>query len=78
MATDETPDPKAPAARALGETPPTEDVPNQGATGTRPLGETPLTVETETDAFAERPEAYVGAAFAGGLALALILRRLTR
>ncbi len=56
----------------------TEDVPNQGATGTRPLGETPLTVETETDAFAERPEAYVGAAFAGGLALALILRRLTR
>ena len=56
----------------------TEDVPNQGATGTRPLGETPLTVETEHDAFAERPEAYVGAAFAGGLTLALILRRLTR
>ena len=28
------------------------------------------------DAFAERPEVYVGAAFAGGLALALILRRL--
>ena len=26
----------------------------------------------------ERPEALVGAAFAGGLALALILRRLTR
>jgi len=55
-----------------------EDVPNQGATGTRPLGETPVTVESETDPFAERPEAYVGAAFAGGLALALILRRLTR
>jgi hypothetical protein len=52
--------------------------PNQGATGGRPLGETPLTVETETDTFAERPEAFVGAAFAGGLALALILRRLTR
>jgi hypothetical protein len=45
--------------------------PNQGATGNRPLGETPLTVETET-------EAFVGAAFAGGLALALILRRVTR
>jgi hypothetical protein len=52
--------------------------PNQGATGGRPLGETPLTVETETDIFAERPEAFVGAAFAGGLALALILRRLGR
>ena len=55
-----------------------EDVPNQGATGTRPLGETPMTVEAETDPFAEHPEAFVGAAFAGGLALALILRRLTK
>ena len=55
-----------------------EEVPNQGAAGNRPLGETPLTVESETDPFAERPEAYVGAAFAGGLALALILRRLAR
>jgi hypothetical protein len=55
-----------------------EEVPNQGATGTRPLGETPLTVETDSDPFAEHPEAFVGAAFAGGLALALILRRLTR
>ena len=55
-----------------------EEVPNQGATGTRPLGEAPLTVETESDPFAEHPEAFVGAAFAGGLALALILRRLTR
>jgi hypothetical protein len=40
--------------------------------------DTPPNVETETDTFAERPEAFVGAAFAGGLALALILRRLTR
>jgi hypothetical protein len=56
-----------------------EDIgPNQGAAGDRPMGETPLSVETETDPFAERPEAYVGAAFAGGLALALILRRLAR
>jgi hypothetical protein len=56
-----------------------EDVaPNQGATGDRPMGETPLTVETESDPFAEHPEAFVGAAFAGGLALALILRRVTR
>jgi hypothetical protein len=41
-------------------------------------GESPLSVGTDEDPFAERPEAFVGAAFAGGLALALILRRLTR
>jgi hypothetical protein len=40
--------------------------------------QSPLGVGSEEDAFAERPEAFVGAAFAGGLALALILRRLTR
>ena len=51
---------------------------NQGATGARPIGETPLGVGTEDDPFAERPEAFVGAAFAGGLALALILKRLAR
>jgi hypothetical protein len=51
---------------------------NQGATGGRPFGETPLSVETESDPFAERPEAFVGAAFAGGLALAMILRRFAR
>jgi hypothetical protein len=55
-----------------------DDEPNQGATGSRPLGESPLSVETESDPFAERPEAFVGAAFAGGLALALILRRFAR
>jgi hypothetical protein len=33
-------------------------------------------VDSVNDAFAERPEAFVGAAFAGGLALALLLRRL--
>jgi hypothetical protein len=52
---------------------------NQGATGNRPLGESPLSAQqTDKDAFAERPEAFVGAAFAGGLALALILRRLAQ
>jgi hypothetical protein len=30
------------------------------------------------DEFAQRPEVFVGAAFAGGLAVALILRRLGR
>ena len=43
-----------------------------------PGGQSPLGVGSEEDAFAERPEAFLGAAFAGGLALALILRRLTR
>jgi hypothetical protein len=40
--------------------------------------ETPLGVGTEDDPFAERPEAFVGAAFAGGLVLAMILRRFAR
>ncbi len=39
-------------------------------------GQSPLSVGSEEDPFAERPEVYVGAAFAGGLALALILRAL--
>ena len=43
-----------------------------------PLGESPLSVGTEDDPFAERPEAFVGAAFVGGLALALIMRRFAR
>jgi hypothetical protein len=54
----------------------TAAAPNQGATGGRPMGETPLqAASTDSDPFAERPEAFVGAAFAGGLVLALILRR---
>ena len=47
---------------------------NQGATGERPLGESPASVGSDTDAFDERPEAFVGGAFAGGLLLALVLR----
>jgi hypothetical protein len=43
-----------------------------------PPGESPLGVSSADDPFAERPEAFVGAAFAGGLALALIMRRLAR
>jgi hypothetical protein len=58
-------------------TEPTEPI-NQGATGSRPFGETPLSVGSDADPFAERPEVFVGAAFAGGLALALILRRFAR
>jgi hypothetical protein len=53
------------------------DEPNQGATGTRPMGETPLQADSaDQDPFAERPEAFVGAAFAGGFVLALLLKRL--
>ena len=69
------------------QTEPTEPI-NQGATGERPNGEhaarasdpgeTPLSAASESDPFAERPEAFVGAAFAGGLTLALILRRFAR
>ena len=58
-------------------TQPAEGV-NQGATGERPYGESPMSVESEADPFAERPEAFVGAAFAGGFALAMILRRFAR
>jgi hypothetical protein len=54
------------------------DAINQGATGTRPLGETPASVTSDGDAFDERPEAFVGAAFVGGFALAMILKRVAR
>lgn len=63
---------------AAGEATAEEPDINQGAAGTRPLGESPLSVgsESDDDMFAQRPEAFVGAAFAGGLAVALILRKL--
>jgi hypothetical protein len=52
------------------------DEPNQGATGERPMGESPLQADiADPDPFAEHPEAFVGAAFVGGLTLALILKR---
>ena len=43
-------------------------------------GESPAAAHAvaETDAFAERPEVYVGAAFAGGLVLAGLIRWLGR
>jgi hypothetical protein len=53
---------------------------NQGATATRPLGESPASADasSDRDAYDERPEAFIGAAFVGGLALALILKRVAR
>jgi hypothetical protein len=54
----------------------TAGAPNQGATGTRPMGQSPLQADiADPDPFAERPEAFVGAAFAGGFVLALLLKR---
>jgi hypothetical protein len=61
------------------EQPTTEFEPAAAAGSANPGGgQSPLSVGSDDDPFAERPEAFVGAAFAGGLALALILRRLTR
>jgi hypothetical protein len=80
MAEEPSQDTTAEQAAGAGEPRTADSGVNQGATGNRPLGETPLSAQadTETDAFDERPEAFVGAAFAGGLALALILRRITK
>jgi hypothetical protein len=64
---------------------PTQDAPGagpeSGAThdpGTSAPAESPLGVDSEGGAFAERPELFVGGAFVGGLALAIILRRVSR
>jgi hypothetical protein len=48
--------------------------------GAAPAGESPASAHAAggDDAFAERPEVFVGAAFAGGLVLAQILKRLRR
>ena len=69
-----------PPDRLMADEQPTTEFEPAVETGSAPPsgGQSPLGVESESDAFAERPEAFVGAAFAGGLALALILRRLTR
>jgi hypothetical protein len=74
MATEESPAPEP------GQVPPADAAGiNQGSTGTRPLGESPANVATaDGDAFDERPEAFVGAAFVGGFALAMILKRVAR
>jgi hypothetical protein len=56
---------------AAGEQQATREFPSVGAAGPSP-------VASEKDAFAERPELFVGAAFAGGLVLAQILKRVRR
>ncbi len=70
------------AEAAAGETDPTQAatpeqvVEPEGGPDSPPRAESPLDGQshTESDAFAEHPEYFVGAAFAGGLAAALILR----
>lgn len=69
------------AAAHGGEAP--GDRPDATAGDTSPPPESPLGAhaaggEREHDLFAERPEAFVGAAFVGGLLLARIVRRLGR
>ena len=53
---------------------------NQGATGAGPEGEAtyrgPAYSGSGGDQFEERPELFVGGAFVGGLALAILLKRL--
>jgi hypothetical protein len=59
--------------------PTTEQEPvTETASSPPPGDQSPLGVASEDDPFAARPEAFVGAAFAGGLALAFIMRRLAR
>jgi hypothetical protein len=56
----------------------TREMPPVGAT---PAGPSPAEAQAAAaadDAFAERPELFVGAAFAGGLVLAQILKRFGR
>jgi hypothetical protein len=84
MATEESPG-SEPAQGAAAGTPaaaaPTADAGGggQGATAARPLGESPASVSGEgRDAFDERPEVFVGGAFVGGFAVAMILKRVVR
>jgi len=46
--------------------------------GAAPRSPAAASAAAEADPFAERPELFVGGAFAGGLALALLMRRLAR
>lgn len=53
----------------------TRELPPVGATGPPPAE---AQAASDGDAFAQRPELFVGAAFAGGLVLAQILKRVGR
>jgi hypothetical protein len=66
----------AQGAGAAGQQP-TREMPPVGGTA---AGPSPAEAQAaaDADAFAERPELFVGAAFAGGLVLAQILKRVVR
>jgi hypothetical protein len=53
-----------------------QDTPPSGTPVVEP--EAPQGASSNGDAFAERPEIFVGAAFVGGLVLAQVLKRLGR
>jgi hypothetical protein len=53
-------------------------MPPVGATAAGPSPAEAQAAAAGTDSFAERPELFVGAAFAGGLVLAKILKRVGR
>ncbi len=53
----------------------TREFPSVGAAGPSPADPP---AASDSDVFAQRPELFVGAAFAGGLVLAQILKRVRR
>jgi hypothetical protein len=53
----------------------TREFPSVGETNPSPAG---AGAASQDDAFAQRPELFVGAAFAGGLVLAQLLKRVRR
>ena len=57
---------------------PAQVVEPEGGPDSPPPAESPLDAQSNAgaDSFAERPEVFVGAAFAGGLALAMVVRAL--
>jgi hypothetical protein len=52
--------------------------PESGAKPSSATSPADADLAADHDPFAERPEVYVGAAFAGGLALAMLLRLIGR
>ena len=58
--------------------PPFVPAPESGTAAAGPTSPADADRAADHDAFAERPEVYVGAAFAGGLVLAGLLRFLGR
>ena len=70
-------DSSAQGAGAAGQQP-TREMPPVGGTAAGPSPAEAQAAAADADAFAERPELFVGAAFAGGLVLAQILKRVVR